>query len=155
MTADQAGTSAPAITVDDLVGAVRRASLVLHEMSVSAQEDLGVTRTDLGALELLSLGRMSAGEIAEQLAVSTGTTTAIIDRLVAAGYAVRLADPRDGRRTVVSLTAKGRRRFREAFRRRWEWIHRMAGEMSAAEMSAVVAFLARVPEMRRGRSGTG
>jgi len=150
MTAESA--AAPP-TVDDLVGALRRASVVLDEASHAAQEQLGVTRTDLGAMELLSLGRLSAGEIAEQLAVSTGTTTAIIDRLVAAGYAERLADPRDGRRTVVSMTAKGRRRFREAFRRRWEWMQGMAAEMTPAQLSAVIGFLQRVPEIRPKRNG--
>jgi len=150
MTAESAAASP---TVDDLVGALRRASVVLDEASHAAQEQLGVTRTDLGAMELLSLGRLSAGEIAEQLAVSTGTTTAIIDRLVAAGYAERLADPRDGRRTVVSMTAKGRRRFREAFRRRWEWMQGMAAEMTPAQLSAVIGFLQRVPEIRPKRNG--
>lgn len=152
MSGDQPAMADDALAADDLVGALRRASVVLTEVSVSAQEDLGVTRTDLGALELLSLGRLSAGEIAEQLAVSTGTTTAIIDRLVAAGYAVRLADPSDGRRTLVSLTAKGRRRFREAFRRRWEWVQRIAAQLSPDEMRAVVGFLTRVPEMRSRQS---
>lgn len=140
-------------TVDDLVGALRRASVVLNEASQAAQDQLGVTRTDLGAMELLSLGRLTAGEIAEQLAVSTGTTTAIIDRLVAAGFAERLADPRDGRRTVVSMTAKGRRRFRDAFKRRWDWMQAIAGEMPPEQLGTVISFLERVPEIRAKRNG--
>jgi DNA-binding MarR family transcriptional regulator len=130
-----------------LVAALRRASVVLDAMASAAQQELGVTRTDLGALELLTLGRLTAGEVARRLGVSSGTASTIIDRLAEAGLAERLADPSDGRRTVVAITARGRRRFERAFRQRWDWLHAVAGGLSPAELEAVVRFLDRVPEM--------
>ena len=148
--APQAPPADPA--VDDLdrgglVGAMRRATVALEAAANAAQAQLGIARTDLMALELLTLGRLTAGEIAEQVGVSTGTTTAVVDRLAEAGYALRETDPDDRRRTVVAITAKGRRRFRQAYQRRWQWLHDIARELPPQELEVVVRFLARVREL--------
>jgi DNA-binding MarR family transcriptional regulator len=46
-------------------------------------------------------------DLAEQAQVSKQTATALVDRLVAAGYVERVPDPRDGRARLVRFTAKG------------------------------------------------
>jgi DNA-binding MarR family transcriptional regulator len=67
---------------------------------------LSVNETDLRCLELLLLrGQASPGELGTLLGITTGSVTAMIDRLERAGYLVREPHPTDGRRTSVRPTA--------------------------------------------------
>jgi DNA-binding MarR family transcriptional regulator len=135
------------------VVAFRRANVVLDATALAAQGELGVGRTDLVALELLTTaGRLTPGQLGEQLMISSGTVTGVVDRLVAAGYVTRSGDPHDRRRIVVALTAKGRRRFREAFEQRWTWLQQIATELSGDDLDCVTRFLGRVHEFAPGDS---
>jgi DNA-binding MarR family transcriptional regulator len=51
---------------------------------------------------------ISAGEVAEILHVHPSTLTGVLKRLEARGVVARTADPQDGRRALLSLTARGR-----------------------------------------------
>jgi DNA-binding MarR family transcriptional regulator len=67
----------------------------------------GVNRTDLRLIGLLSLrGPLSAGELAEQAALSPAATTTAIQRIVDAGHATREPATEDRRRAVITLTAR-------------------------------------------------
>jgi len=46
--------------------------------------------------------------LAERARIAKQTATALVDRLAAAGYVRRVADPDDGRARLVRLTARGR-----------------------------------------------
>jgi DNA-binding MarR family transcriptional regulator len=48
-------------------------------------------------------------DIAEELSITIGGTSKLVDRIEAAGYCVRRANPDDGRSSVIELTALGRR----------------------------------------------
>jgi DNA-binding MarR family transcriptional regulator len=57
-------------------------------------------------------GGLTPREIAERMLIGSGTLTAILDRLVADGYARREPNPRDRRSSIVSLTRSGERLVR-------------------------------------------
>ncbi|GAB2871615.1 MarR family winged helix-turn-helix transcriptional regulator [Streptomyces mayteni] len=82
------------------------ATVQLNEL-VAAR--LGVSTTDLQCLHALakSNGPLSAGELASRLSRTTGAVTRMIDRLEAAGYVGREADPHDRRRALVRVTERG------------------------------------------------
>jgi DNA-binding MarR family transcriptional regulator len=48
-------------------------------------------------------------DIAEELSITIGGTSKLVDRIEAAGHCVRRANPDDGRSSVIELTAAGRR----------------------------------------------
>jgi len=48
-------------------------------------------------------------DIADKLSISVGGTSKLVDRIEAAGYCVRKANPGDRRSSIVELTAAGRR----------------------------------------------
>jgi DNA-binding MarR family transcriptional regulator len=50
---------------------------------------------------LLRAGPITAGELARQTGLTTGTITAVIDRLEKAGFVRRAKDPTDRRRVVI------------------------------------------------------
>jgi DNA-binding MarR family transcriptional regulator len=66
---------------------------------------LGVNETDLRCLELLIEAEATTpGRLAARLGLSTGSVTALIDRLEGLGYLARSAHPGDRRKTLVSIT---------------------------------------------------
>jgi MarR family transcriptional regulator, organic hydroperoxide resistance regulator len=48
-------------------------------------------------------------DIAEELSITVGGTSKIIDRIEAAGYCARRANPRDRRSSIITLTPAGER----------------------------------------------
>lgn len=89
--------------VHPLLGAVRALAEALEHFDDAAARALGVGRSDLRALNQLEDGPLPAGVLAARLGLSSGATTALVDRLVAAGFVARLAAPDDGRKVLVGL----------------------------------------------------
>ena len=50
---------------------------------------------------------VTIGDLAQRLGIRHHSSVGLVDRLVSAGYLVRGGDPRDRRRTLLSLTATG------------------------------------------------
>lgn len=95
---------------------VRRAQVLTQMLDEQAAEYLGVNTTDSRAIDLIDqAGRITAGDLARELRLSTGAVTAIVDRLEKAGYARRVADPDDRRRVLIEVTAKVQRLSEEIF----------------------------------------
>src|SRR5919204_6500807 len=80
-----------------------RANQVLTDMLDEGVAGLlGINRTDYRALDVIDQrGRISAGELARELRMSTGAVTTLVDRLERAGYARRVSDPDDRRRVLI------------------------------------------------------
>lgn len=79
---------------------------------LARQVELGLAPLDLSLPQYRVLGFLSDGEagssrMAEKLAVSPPSITAVVDGLVAKGLVERRADPSDRRRLPLSLTDKG------------------------------------------------
>jgi DNA-binding MarR family transcriptional regulator len=71
---------------------------------------IGVNRTDARCMDLLDVnGPMTAGELADRAGVTTGSVTAILDRMERAGYVRRVRDAADRRKIHVELTEEARR----------------------------------------------
>jgi DNA-binding MarR family transcriptional regulator len=66
-----------------------------------------MSMTALGTLSTLSSGPLRVSTLAEREGTTQPGMTALVNRLAAAGYVQRIADPTDGRATLVQLTAKG------------------------------------------------
>ncbi|MGH7530012.1 MAG: MarR family transcriptional regulator, partial [Gemmatimonadales bacterium] len=89
------------------VRAYQRAVDAFDEAAAAA---LGVNRTDLRCLDvLLERGSASPGELAAALGLTTGSVTAMLDRLERMGYLSRTSDPADRRRVQVRPAAAATR----------------------------------------------
>lgn len=114
---------------------------------------LGVNRTDQRCLEaLVEAGDtgLTPREIADALALTTGSVTTMLDRLEAAAYVTRSRHPNDGRRVVVALAP-------EALARIWSLIGPHLAEstiaaseqFTVAELDSVRRFLEVVTEVQQ------
>ncbi len=105
-------TSSPrrSVSAADLLNEARGLSSEFDKLSQAVAERVGLSPTDLLAMDIITTrGPVSAGELARELHVTTGAITGLVDRLAAAGFARRVADPDDRRRVLVEATAKERR----------------------------------------------
>jgi DNA-binding MarR family transcriptional regulator len=82
----------------------------LEKASKRMSAELGVTGPQRLSLRVAGLfPGLSAGDLATILHVHPSTLTGVLQRLVAQRLLVRLDDPRDRRRAMLRLTARGRR----------------------------------------------
>src|SRR6478752_7882190 len=79
--------------------------LALRDL-VAAERNVGVTETTALAY-LRQAGELTPRELAALLGLTSGSVTAVVDRLESAGFAVRRPHPTDRRSLLVSATDDG------------------------------------------------
>jgi DNA-binding MarR family transcriptional regulator len=95
---------------------LRALSTAQDRLDQYAMHRFGINRTDLRALDLIGqAGVISPTALAVALGMSTGATSAVLDRLEAAGYARREPDPGHRRRTLVRQTPRAEKLGEEIF----------------------------------------
>ena len=89
-----------------IVDEIRRNQRLTDMLDEGAANLMGINRTDARAIDVIHQhGRVTAGELARELRLSTGAVTSVIDRLERVGYARRVADPDDRRRVLIEVTS--------------------------------------------------
>jgi DNA-binding MarR family transcriptional regulator len=111
---------------------------------------LGINRTDLRCLDVLDQeGPATAGRLAELMGLTTGATTALIDRLEQAGFVQRTRDPDDRRRVYVEMTQAAQRRAWPFYEPLFRLSADLYGRYTAAELELVLDFLETGAELSR------
>lgn len=87
----------------ELLASSRELYEAMNRFDAYTAKVLGVHPSDIRCLNALLDGPMTAGQIAARLGLTTGTVTALINRLVKAGYVVRRVSKTDKRQTDISL----------------------------------------------------
>jgi DNA-binding MarR family transcriptional regulator len=87
-----------------VVAACRRLHSAIDALDQRAADMLGLARGDLRCLNLLEAGSATPTRIAAGLGLSTGSVTALIDRLERKGLVERSRDPSDRRGVLVTAT---------------------------------------------------
>jgi DNA-binding MarR family transcriptional regulator len=88
------------------IAVIRRNQVLTQMLDEAGAAWLGINLTDARAIDVIDQagGRMTAGDLARELRLSTGAVTTLVDRLERAGYARRLPDPDDRRRVLIEVT---------------------------------------------------
>jgi len=75
-------------------------SVVLFQESIATR--LGINATDYRCLDvMLRKGQMTAKALAEEVGLTTGAITGIVDHLEMAGFVERLENPKDRRSVII------------------------------------------------------
>jgi DNA-binding MarR family transcriptional regulator len=85
-----------------------------NELALLAHK-ITVPQLHLLAVLVSAGGVLPSTHIARQMVKEAQTITGLVDRMEAAGWLDRQGDPKDRRKTLVSLTNAGVRKFNEAF----------------------------------------
>lgn len=88
----------------DLILASRRIHGAIDVIDYEISERLGIHRNDLRALNLLENGPLTPRIIGESIGLTSGSVTALIDRLERAGYVERRPSETDRRSIEIGIT---------------------------------------------------
>lgn len=125
-----------------LAGQYRRylaAVVLFHQYAAHA---LGIGATDYQACSILALeGPLTSGDLGSGLGLTSGATTRLIDRLVAAEYAHRTHDPTDRRRVLVAHTGLVEQRVDELLKDVRTSIGLAIGSLDAHQRAGLQTYL--------------
>jgi DNA-binding MarR family transcriptional regulator len=129
---------------DEILKQTRVLYEAMYRFDAQAAQALGLHVTDLRCINALEKGPLSAGEIASRLALTSGSVTALINRLSAKGYVVRLTAQEDARKIMISLTPLFRARAHRVFEALGVAIGGQFATLGAQERQAGAEVLARL-----------
>ena len=131
-----------AVTAEAVASELRALDASLDLLDEGVADAFGIKRGDLRAMEVVSRrGRLTAGQLAEELGVTTGAVTGLIDRMERMGYFRRADDPSDRRKVVVLLTPKAKARERRAFGELGQDMGRMLSRYRPEQLTFLADFL--------------
>ena len=133
-------------------GALRRIceQIALTREVMASHFDL--QRTDRVGLDFIFSrgGTCTAGELSKATGLTTGSTTALIDRLEAAGYAVREPDPNDRRKQVIRIAQQVFAECEALYGPIRAGLFRFWSSYSADELECVAGFLSQSAQLYAG-----
>ena len=119
----------------------------LQRRSKRMEAELGVTGPQRLAVRLVArFPRISPSDLAETLRLHRSTVTGVLQRLEERGFVRRAADPRDGRRARLELTAKGRSLDALSKGTMEASVRRALARLSAADVDGAARVLAALTE---------
>lgn len=89
--------------IETLLLETRRLYEAMYRFDGAAASALGIHLSDLRCVNALENGPLKAGEIGERLGLTSGSVTALINRLEKAGFVAKNRSKEDGRQVQVHL----------------------------------------------------
>jgi DNA-binding MarR family transcriptional regulator len=136
----------------DLGVAIERYQAAVDDFDREMARILGVNETDLRCLEILIQEESEATPrlLAEHLGLTSGSVTAMLDRLEKLGYVRRSAHPSDRRKVIVTATSTAVRRAHDMLGPLLaEANERLITNYSAEQLTLVADFLTRAGDLQR------
>lgn len=122
---------------------LRAARPIEAELRRRLAREFGVTLPKFDVMA--ALARREAGmtmtEVSRLLMVSNGNVTGLVDRLVAEGLVMRIADEKDRRATFVRLTPKGLRLFATVAEAHERWVDEILASFDDERSEAMIGLL--------------
>jgi DNA-binding MarR family transcriptional regulator len=113
--------------------------ILFHQL---AAQSLGLFHTDLKSADILfECGPMTAGELGKKTGLSTGSVTALIDRLEQAGYVKRENDPTDRRRVIILPIKESSQHIKKLFSSLSDSTTTLCKEYTPEELEIIFGFL--------------
>jgi DNA-binding MarR family transcriptional regulator len=104
-------------------------------------KESGLSMSQIGALFHIYKGPSGVSDLGDDLGVTSGAASQMLERLVQLQLILRSEDPHDRRFKHIVLTDKGRRTLDESMHARQGWLDELANSLSAAEKEQVTAAL--------------
>jgi DNA-binding MarR family transcriptional regulator len=136
---------------DALAWALHRLAVAGAAFDSALARRLGVSPTAYVALKHVMSADTSMGpvELGRLLGMSSGSATALVDRLHASGHLERIPHPRDRRRLLLRSTPWARQRVLAELEPLADEIVELGRTFTAAERHAIVRFLTGAAALHR------
>lgn len=125
-----------------------------NELRTRLRDIFGVTLPQFDALaELEHAGRpLTMSELSEELMVSNGNITGVVDRLVRDGFVRREPSATDRRVQFISLTEEGTRRFIEMARMHESWVTELLSQLSPRDVELLARVLKKIQDSLQAKT---
>jgi DNA-binding MarR family transcriptional regulator len=131
-----------ASTSADLAASLQRFGLERDRMRVALARRLGISETDLDALEHLeAAGPLTQRDLGERLSLTSGAITMLVDRLERSCWVRRRPHPSDRRYTLVELSPQAAGHEPPGLATYHASIAALAAKVAAEEREIIRAFL--------------
>jgi DNA-binding transcriptional ArsR family regulator len=134
------------VKINDLLAQTRRLYEAIYRFDAQAADQLGLHVTDLRCVNALESGPLAAGDIGTRLSLSSGSVTALINRLERAGYIERLTDADDARRVIIVLSRNFYIRADAVYRELGMSIQGAFGETNDADLLSAAGVIERLAD---------
>ena len=125
--------------IDEMLRKVSAQSVLISDLVAGL---VGLNSTDLECLDLLLLaGSTTAGKLAEHTGLTSGATTAVIDRLERAGFVTRRRDDEDRRRVLVEIVPSAIERITPFYVPVQASVKQLNRQFSDTQLEAVVDYM--------------
>lgn len=141
-----------------MLAAMRQLHAAMDRLEALAAARLGVVRSDWRCLVLLGEGALPPRVIGARLGLTSGSVTALIDRLAGQGHVTRRRDPADRRGVLVERTPLAAQRLAAVDGALAEAVTKLAGRYGPERSAAAarqVADLARLAEWVAAKGDEG
>lgn len=128
--------------LEEQVGFLLRIAMQRHS-NIFASEIVGsLTAPQFSALvKLLQVGPLSQNHLGRLIYLDVATIKGVVERLRTRGLVTSKADPRDGRRHTIALTAAGRRVVEAAIPAAMKITRKTLDPLSEKEQATLVSLL--------------
>lgn len=141
-------------TLQETLGTeVRAYQRAVDAFDESVAELLGINRTDMRCLDvLLERGEATPGQLADAVGLTSGSVTAMLDRLERGGFVQRAPDPTDRRRFVVRPTTKSLEECAKLYLPIADEGSRQLARYTIAELELLIDFVRRDRELQEAHA---
>jgi MarR family transcriptional regulator, lower aerobic nicotinate degradation pathway regulator len=135
----------PAYILEEQIGFILRQVWQRHATIFAREIGCNLTSAQWAALaKLTEAGPCSQNQLGRLTAMDVATIKGVIDRLTARGLTETSADPRDGRRLLVSLTRAGQQMVEKALPNALAITRETLAPLDAKERETLVALLCKL-----------
>ena len=118
----------------------------MYRFDEAAASELDIHLSDLRCVKALEKGSLTAGEIGERLGLTSGSVTALVNRLEKAGFVVKNRSKEDGRQVEVHLNSNFYKQAKTIYTRLGESVSSQFQELSSEEIKQAIAVISRLTE---------
>jgi DNA-binding MarR family transcriptional regulator len=127
------------------VRGVRENSLGVVLFHQAVGDALGINATDMKCLDIITLaGSASPSRLSQLTGLSSGSTTAMIDRLEKRGLVKRHSNSEDRRGTIIVLTERAMRRLPALFESMSKAMQKLVSSYSERELETLSDFFTKL-----------
>jgi DNA-binding MarR family transcriptional regulator len=128
--------------ISKLISGLRRLTTRTVLFQQKAAHTLGVIHTDFKTADILNeVGPLTAGELGRMTGLSTGSVTALIDRLEQAGFVRREKDPGDRRRVIIVPVKERQQYIKEHYVPLNKSFSELCSHYNEDELSLIIGFI--------------
>lgn len=131
-----------------LIAELHRYGMRMSIFQRNMAQKIGVVHTDLKTANILhETGPITAGELSKITGLSTGSVTALIDRLEKEGYVRRERDESDRRRVIIIPVPDRQREFMSQYKSLGMKIQSLGNRYEKQELELILRFLQDITDL--------